>query len=263
MKFARIFAVCALLCVLAAPTSVAARWVDFGMDDPYAEPNVALLRSGGSGVSLTVDVPGVEAAEVATDLGTFTELRIPGSPFSIEIGSPMLPVIRQFIEIPQGATPRLSIASADYREVALSDLGIEHRIVPAQESAAKIAGAREAARFVIDDAAYASAGFSPDVAASLGETGQMRAHRFVELEIFPVQYDPVAGKVRYLTNIELSVDFDGADWTATSEKLARYASPDFDAMAPPPVHQRRRLPGRARSPRASYRLPHHYVRQLL
>jgi hypothetical protein len=140
MKLARVFAVCVLLLALAAPTTAAARWIDFGTADPNAAPDVTLLRSGTSGVSLAVDVPGIEAADVATDLGLFTELRVPGSAFSIEIGSPMLPVIREYIEIPQGAIPRLSITRADYREVALSDLGIEHRIVPVQESAAKIAG---------------------------------------------------------------------------------------------------------------------------
>ncbi|MCK4681222.1 hypothetical protein KAT82_08840, partial [bacterium] len=170
-------------------------------------------------------------ADVATDLGLFTELRVPGSAFSIEIGSPMLPVIREYIEIPQGATPRLSVIRADYREVALSDLGIGHAIVPVQPSVAKIAGAREAARFVIDGEAYAADGFSPDVAASLGETGQIRAHRFVELEIFPVQYNPASGTIRYLTGIELEVSFEGGDWAQTEAELTRYASPDFDVMA--------------------------------
>ncbi|MEA3408764.1 MAG: C25 family peptidase propeptide domain-containing protein, partial [Candidatus Eisenbacteria bacterium] len=231
MKLARVFAVCVLLFALAVPTTAEARWIDFGTADQNTEPDVTLLRSGTSGVSLTVDMPGFEAADVATDLGLFTELSVPGGAFSIEIGSPMLPVIREYIEIPQGAIPRLSIIRADYREVALSDLGIEHRIVPMQESAAKIAGAREAARFVIDDDAYAADGFSPDVAASLGETGQIRAHRFVELEIFPVQYNPASGTVRYLTGIELEVGFEGADWAQTEAELTRYASPDFDVMA--------------------------------
>ncbi|HYW69125.1 MAG TPA: C25 family cysteine peptidase, partial [bacterium] len=231
MRLARTFAVCVLLFALTAPTTAAARWIELSSDVPYAEPEVTLLRSDMSGVTLGVDVPGIEAADVATDMGLFTELRIPGSAFSIDVGSPMLPVIREFIEIPQGAIPRLTIVSADYIEVALSDLGIEHRIHPVQASVEKLAGAREAARFVIDDDAYARAGFSPDVAASLGETGQIRAHRFVELEIFPVQYNAAAGTIRYLTSIELDVEFDGADWAATQTKLERYASPDFDAMA--------------------------------
>ena len=250
MKLARIFAVCALLFALAAPTTAAARWIDYGTDAPYAEPDVTLLRSGASGVTLAVNVPGLEVAQVATELGPFAELRVPGSPFSIDIGSPMLPVIRQYIEIPQGAMPVLTIVSADYTEVALSDLGIDHRIVPFQESAPKIAGAREAARFVIDDAAYEAGGFSPGVAASLGETGQVRAHRFVELEIFPVQYDPVAGTVRYLTNIELSGRLRRRRHRRdTRAALERYASPDFDAFARSTLPQRRRLLASAASRR--------------
>ena len=231
MKLARILAICVLLTALAAPTTAAARWIDFGTADPNAAPDVTLLRSGTSGVSLTVDMFGIEAADVATDLGSFTELRVPGSAFSIETGHPMLPVIREYIEIPQGATPRLSIVRADYREIALSDLGIGHAIVPVQPSVAKIAGAREAARFVIDGDAYAADVFSPGIAASLGEIGQIRAHRFVELEIFAVHYNPASGTIRYLTGIELEITFEGSDWARTEAVLARYASPDFDATA--------------------------------
>ena len=75
MKLARIFAVCVLLFALTAPTTAAARWVDLGSDVPYAEPELTLLRSDMSGVTLGVDVPGVEAVDIATDLGLFSELR--------------------------------------------------------------------------------------------------------------------------------------------------------------------------------------------
>lgn len=107
-----------------------ARWIDLGDNTAYAEPTVALLQTSASGVLLEMNVPGIEAEEVVTDLGPFTKLRIPGSYFSIKVRVPMLPVIRRYIEIPQGATPRLSIRSADYTEVARWELGIGHRIHP-------------------------------------------------------------------------------------------------------------------------------------
>ncbi|MBN2564935.1 MAG: hypothetical protein JXB46_04415, partial [Candidatus Eisenbacteria bacterium] len=231
MKVARTFAALGLILALAVPGSALARWVDFGTDTPYAELDVEMLSSGMSGVSMSVDVPGLETYDIATQMGTFSELRIPGSYFSVGVGAPKLPVIRQYIEIPQGATPRLNIVKADYTETLLSDLGVTHRIQPVQPSVPKIAGAREDAQFVIDEGAYAVDAFGPDIAARMGEIGQIRAHRFVELEIYPVQYNPVSGAVRYLTDIELAVDFDGADWSATQVRLERYASPDFDAMA--------------------------------
>lgn len=231
MRSMRVLIVLALLVLVAMPASLSARWIEFGTTEPYEAPEVTLLSSDISGATLRMEIPGVEVADMATDLGLFTRLTIPGSAYTIDIGAPMLPVIREFLEMPQGAVPRLSIVNADYVEVSLADLGVAHRLIPVQPSAEKLPGAREAARFVMDDAAYARGGFSPDVAATLGEIGQMRAHRFVELEIFPMQYDAATGTVRYLRNIELSVEFEGGDWAETSSMIERFASKDFDAFA--------------------------------
>jgi len=229
MRLVRTFVVLAILAVAVLPAS--ARWIEFGTAESNTAPEATLVSSDYSGVTLTMEIPGVEAVDVATELGTFTKLTVPGSYYTIGIGEPMLPVVREYLELPHGATPRLTVLRADYIEVPLSELGIASRIVPTQESVEKMPGAREAAEFAFDEAAYARAGHTPAVAAALGEIAQARAHRFVELEIFPVQYDATAGTVRYLTNIELSVEFEGGDIGATMAAMERYASHDFDAFA--------------------------------
>ena len=209
MRIARTFVVLAILALVVLPAS--ARWIEFGTAEPNEAPEATLVSSDYSGVRLTMEIPGVEAVNVATELGTFAKLTVPGNYYTIGIGEPMLPVVREYLELPHGATPHLTVLSADYVEVPLSDLGVASRIIPTQESVVKMPGAREAAAFVLNETAYARAGYTPTVAAALGEIAQARAHRFVELEIFPIQYDASAGTVRYLTNIELSVDFEGGD----------------------------------------------------
>jgi subtilisin-like proprotein convertase family protein len=231
MRLTRAFVVLAAVAVLAAPASLSARWIDLGGGEPYAEPSTDLLSSGLSGASVDVDIPGVVAEEVSTELGTFTRLVMPGAGVTTAIGSPLLPVLREHFEIPQGAAPTLRILSARYAEVRLADLGVDHRVYPAQPPVEKLPGALEAARLVIDDAAYATDTHSPAVAARLGEIGQVRAHRYAEVEIFPIQYNPVAGTIRYLTHVEIAVDFEGADWAETNAIIERYASPGFDEFA--------------------------------
>ncbi|MBD3366560.1 MAG: hypothetical protein GF405_00125, partial [Candidatus Eisenbacteria bacterium] len=231
MRSVRTLVFLALVVLIAAPLTASARWVDLGTAGPMAEPEVELLASDASGIRLSVDLPGFVSETVATDRGVFAELTLPGHYSTIRAGSPELPVIREYIEIPWGATPRLSIVRVEYAETTLEALGIDAPIIPVQPSVRKVPGAREAAAFQYDEAVYAADAFTPDVPASLGETGTIRAHSFVELEIFPVQYNTATGAVRYLTDIEVAVDFEGGDWAETGRRLERYASPDFDVFA--------------------------------
>ena len=231
MRFVRALLFCTLMVALAVPAGAASRWVDFGAAQPYAGPSVDLLDSGFDGATLTFEFPGLVAEEVETKGGAFTRLEIPGYYHMDAVGLPRLPVVREYLEVPHGSNPRLTVVSAEYVDTTLAELGLSEPVEPAQPSIVKLPGAREAARFAIDRGAYAENGFGPDVAASLAQSGQIRAHRYVEVEIYPVQYNPADGSIRYLTSIELRVDFDGADAGATRAALDRYASPDFDAFA--------------------------------
>ncbi len=254
MRSLRILSLTILVMLAAMPLALSARWVDLGAVASDGPPEITLLRSGADGASIAIDVPGLTVEDITTDLGLFTRISIPGAGVTTDLGSPLLPVIREHVEIPQGAVPRLRIVSADYAEASLSDLGIFARLYPAQPPVPKVPGALESARLVLDDAAYSARGFSPGVAASLGEVGHVRAHRFVELNVYPVQYDPSTGAVRYLRSIEVAVDFEGADWAATRSELARYASPDFDEFA-----SRNFLNADAFSERALLALPISYL----
>jgi subtilisin-like proprotein convertase family protein len=231
MRLTRLFAIVGVLAVLAIPASLSARWIEFGEGQPYAEPSTSLTSSGPAGASIVIDIPGAVAEDFATELGPFTRLTIPGAGVTTAAGFPLLPVLREHFEIPQGAVPSLRIVDARYEEVRLADLGVNHRIHPAQPPVEKLPGALEAARFAFDDEAYARDAFVPGASAAIADVGQVRAHRFAEVEVYPVRYNPATGTVRYLTHIELAVDFEGADWAETGAVLARYASPGFDEFA--------------------------------
>ncbi len=231
MRFVQALFICALIVVVTVPASAAVRWVDFGTAQPYAEPDARLVTSGFDGATVSIDFPGLVAEEVDTKGGTFTRLSIPGYYHTADAGLPRLPVVREYLEVTHGATPRLTVVKAEYAETTLSELGLSFPVEPAQPSVWKLPGAREAAEFVMDRDAYRSDALEPQTTADLGESGQFRAHRFVEVEVYPVQYNPSTGAIRYLTSIELRVDFDGGSAAETREALDRYASPDFDTFA--------------------------------
>ena len=62
--------------------------------------------------------------------------------------------------------------------------------------------------------------------------------RRVEVEIHPVQYNPASGSIRYLSEIELEVEFTGGDWTATRAAIERLASHFVDPEAAIPLGER-------------------------
>ena len=230
MKILAVLAVISLL-IIASPATSSAGWISWGSTTADPSPKTTLVESGYEEIVFTVDFAGLDTEMVTTEKGTFTRISSPRCGTTTDIGAPSLPVLRENLEIPQAAVPVLEIVELRYEEVSLTDLGIEGRIFPTQQPIPKIPGAREAMSFELDESSYKVDSFLPVAAARIADSGQVRAHRFVQVEIFPVRYNPMAGAIRYLTHIEIRITFEDGDRDETVRRLARFASPDFDTFA--------------------------------
>ena len=60
--------------------------------------------------------------------------------------------------------------------------------------------------------------------------GQLRAIRLANLNIRPVDYNPVEGILRVYTNLEINIHMDGANLAKTEEIKETYYSPYFEAI---------------------------------
>ena len=60
--------------------------------------------------------------------------------------------------------------------------------------------------------------------------GQLRAIRIANLNIRPVDYNPVEGILRVYTNLEINIHMDGSDFAKTEEIKETYYSPYFEAI---------------------------------
>ena len=83
-------------------------------------------------VDLNITVAGFDRSEVTTKGGQFALLSIPGNGHLTVLGQPKLPVISQWVEIPQGAAVQPALQVIESRDVRLSDLGIAEKILPVQ-----------------------------------------------------------------------------------------------------------------------------------
>lgn len=186
---------------------------------------IVLQENSFTGIMASSTFAGFDHFEVNTPQGLFTEVSVPDYTFTWEEGSPKLPVMRRLIEIPVGADPAVTVVSYDVKEYSLSDLGIQHQIMPTQPGVAK--SFKGKFDFVINNAVYTADKFNPNVLARVEVIGFMRNTRIARLEISPVEYNPVQGIIRVYENVVVEVKFNGADYSASSLLNDKTRSPYF------------------------------------
>ena len=170
----------------------------------------------------------IESMEVVTERGTFSEIAIEGTYATGEMGSPELPASHQLLAVPFGATPTVSVISYSTTDYNLSDYGIG-TILPHQPSVRKDQNLNEV-EFVYHPEAYQTRSLASAPEATIEVQGTMRGIRVGSLVINPVSYNPASNTLRVFNNIEVEINFEGADRTETERMLMNTYSPYFDIV---------------------------------
>jgi len=113
----------------------------------------------------------------------------------------------------------------------LSAQKIAYSIYPAQPPVSKSLDAKNKAPFIYNEPLYNSTDFLPESTVVIADTGQIRAHEFVQIKVYPLSYAPGDGLVKIIKRVKFRVDFKGGDRTATKRAITRYFAPDIDAFA--------------------------------
>lgn len=181
-----------------------------------------------SGITISNSFTTFNTLSVNTAQGVFTEIIAERYTPTQEVGMPKLPVMRRLIEIPVGATPQVTIVSADVKEFRLADLGISAPVLPFQPPVAK--NQTGAGPFVINTKAYSENRFIGNEPATVEVVGFMRDTRMARVELSPVSYNPVTGTIRVYLNMVVRVDFTDGSYPATAALKEKYASPYFKKL---------------------------------
>ncbi len=166
--------------------------------------------------------------KVSTPQGMFSQLGIADFGYTNQSGDPKLPALKKLIEVPMGADCRLEIRKMITEEYRLSELGVPYTLIPAQRSVSKSEDAA-AVPFQYNEATYSRNEFLQTDPVKVEVLGMMRSLRMARLEVMPVQYNPVSGKIRVITDLEVIVHFDGADPVTTRQLREDKFSPFFEA----------------------------------
>ena len=176
-----------------------------------------------TGFSASFSYGSIESEPVQTEKGTFSTIVMGNSIPGGNIGEPQVPVTRELIAVPFGATPVVNVKSYSVTEYNLADYGIE-RLYPQQPSVSKSA---KDVKFAYNEAAYAAKGYDERPLAEVTVMGTMRGIQIGALQINALRYNASANTIRVYNDIELEVSFENADLELTEQTLVNTYSPYF------------------------------------
>lgn len=169
----------------------------------------------------------IHISGVKTPKGDFSMLTVPKYTKSTVTGNPDLPVRRQLIEIPFGATAKIRITGYDVKEYNLADYGMNDYLIPAQPPQPK-SGIFPA--FAFNKARYNTDAYSSGQLVTVDVLGIMRGVRIARINIHPVDYNPVKNTIRVYENLEFEIIFEGADLGKTEYEMQKTYSPYFQNL---------------------------------
>ena len=199
-----------------------------GRIDLRSQSRAEITKSDMTALRAVFSDGSIESVEFQSERGVFSEIALPGTYPSGEIGTPQLPATHQLLAVPFGATPTVSVIGFTTTDYQLSDYGI-NTIIPHQPSVRKDQNPEDV-EFVYNQDAYQTRSLATVPETSIEVQGTMRGIRIGSLVINPLSYNAATNTLRVFNDIEVEVSFDGADAVETERMLVNTYSPYFDIV---------------------------------
>jgi hypothetical protein len=175
-------------------------------------------------------ISAIRYRDVKTTSGTFTEFLIQGYGYSNKQGDPKLPVFHKLVEVPLKAGYSIEVNPGKYQEYDLSSIGIKNPIFPVQPSLSKNIKDPGSVPFVKNEAAYKLNQWTGGPLVRITHVGIMRSLNLARLDIFPVWYNPVTGRIRVYEAMDIIITFTHPDIESTIRLKKQTWSPYFQCL---------------------------------
>ena len=185
-------------------------------------------KSDMTGLKASFSFSSLDAENIETTRGEFSELYIDGTYPNGNVGEPQLPMFTRIIAIPTGATPVVTVNSYSEKEYTLSDYGIGK--IAAMQAPVRKSVDPSTVEYAYSETAYARNSYNEDPIAMVEELGTMRGITLGRIIVQPVRYNPAAGTVKVFNDIEVSVDFPGGDAVSTEQMFKSTCSHAFQSV---------------------------------
>ena len=178
------------------------------------------------GFTASFSFSSIDATEVSTEKGVFSNITMDNTYPAGNIGEPSLPAANKLIAIPYGANDvTVEVKSYNTKVYALADYGIK-AIYPQQPLLFKNQKPEDVP-FAYSEKAYAYKGFAERPIAEVKIQGTMRGIQVGALTVNPVQYDAATNSIRVYNDIVVEVRYSQYDKSAAYNEFARTFSPYF------------------------------------
>ncbi|MEO0104131.1 MAG: C25 family cysteine peptidase [candidate division WOR-3 bacterium] len=169
-------------------------------------------------IEITLEEPKIEVKEIPE--GRFSIISLPVSGQSVEEGRPLLPVIREFYQIPEEGQPEIEIKSFEKREIDLV-----YPIYPLQPPIPKTG---EKPPFTMDKDFYERDFYYPEKLAEINLIGYIRGRRIIVFEVYPIRYNPKKNKIEFYSKINLEIKIKNGNLGKTFQKIRNFYSLPFE-----------------------------------
>ena len=220
MKKFRLLSAAFLTMGLLFGTQVMAQHIELGA----AKSAQSCANVTDEGFTASFSFSSIDATEVSTEKGVFSNITMEGTYPSGNVGEPSLPAAHKLIAVPYGAKiASLEVKSYSKTIYRLADYGIK-TVMPQQPSIRKDQKPEDV-KFAYNEKAYATRSFRPT--ATIEMQGTLRGIQVGSLTINPVNYNPITNSIEVYNDIEIEVRYDNYDKTVAYNEFARTFSPYF------------------------------------
>ncbi|ODS41762.1 MAG: hypothetical protein A7315_00165 [Candidatus Altiarchaeales archaeon WOR_SM1_79] len=217
-----------------------AAWVPFIAGfDPGTLSRILPKSEDTTGISVDSNIYGMYVLPTNVNGTVFHHLNVPSAGHISDVGKPAVPVITRYFEIPH------NININDIEILYMDEQVLDgYNVIPAQEPPVDLANAT-LPPFVIDNVTYKTDAFFPSYTASVeGMDGVkpiiIRGHRIVEVNLYPVQFNPVTKKLKVHSKIEVRLNYDREAQIEAIDKRA--LSPAFEPLCQAFIQNYRYMP---------------------
>jgi len=160
---------------------------------------IDVIASDDFQTSLQVIVPGFYRIDTLIDDVEYNILEIPGTGVYLRDGFPTLPAIYKFIAIPPSKDIKITIVAIE--DTLLSD----YYLMPVQPAMPDF----DPDSFIINDSLYNLDIYLPETLTSYYGPALWRDYRVIQLQVYPVQFNPVKREIRVIKKLKLKIEYAG------------------------------------------------------
>jgi len=218
--------------VAEAQDPLPAGWVSLDGGGQVGMPSVQTVPAGPGTFALDIAIPGFSAGDESALGMTYRRLSLHGAYQTEAVGHPCLPEISQLVALPAGCEVAIQASPRD--SVIFSDVTLWPTSAPVIKYTDE-GWPYGDYDFVLDDGAYARPGYYPAEIAGIDRMGSFRGQGVGRLRVHPIQYDPVARRVRAFRSVRVELTITGGVGGTTPDLgplasiaegvLANYESP--------------------------------------